>query len=1468
MTPAERKAKSDACRATCKDNFDVGMLGNLTSAGRKAKRNLSKCLAECTVKYGSEDSIRIDELASTIAVENGKAQFEATQQIADCAQQYLALNEQLDIAYDKCYVGLVNVAKNQGAVDKLMKDGRADIATPGTTVHDVDHVLGSQGAHPGSSASVSGRSAYNVYTQEEANKVRAEVTAEHERRAQYHTELKSYGGDGELKNTNINPETSEAQRVASQRKLLGSPDTTKPGVGQRGCTGDNPYWNFETITFMPDSALEGLGVMNGIANTTAANAKYGLSVGQGENASPGYPFMYVSCLAALFRQVEALLDAAKDINENDILALQSQAEPEEGAQSPYNKVTERITGVEGTRYGTEYNADSPVNNTNGTANVPRGASVGILTHGAPRYWPTNFSDRDHPGLTSDADSGGKALEGLTNAVANFSLRAWVDRVATMNLQYQAWGVWMTDQNTISDSDLTILQRGQQWFEVIDTFVTSLMGIVDDMQEAAKCIYDADRAADNVINANDQKLKDELPSWADHTFDGALDPFDWIGVNNPDDLRDQINEARSRLREQADAGGAGIFGALPEKLFFKEQCFLLSYIGIFADWKKYYLDRANVRRNASDAIISGVAAKGHKKLPYSNVANLADKPGPKLVNASLLVDGDPYGFINKLTASPHTYQLNNIENWELSNLQPKIRLFKVVYDANGNEREVELKFDSHFSTQDMSFFQDKASRGAGVGLKSFNFTYDGSNPFAAKKSIKAKLVLFANTFQELLRERTGKVQIKEGDGPLSFSGEKYKYVELALKTGAPYKAAECKPNQDYLDMIQENEEMGKLNFRLKAVVGLSAPTGINGLSAASAETIQKAVDDSFVTLNLTPTVHDFDFDEQGRVNFTINYLAYVDDFFDQSGYNVFADPSGKLGYRRIVRELQMKTYQRDCSGGNDTPTPPAEEGGGAESNQPRTSAENLAAIKEQFAQEVQKDQLDSVSKLIDTMSCANVIYYVNVPYSEVRQFLHEGPFVNYNKYVSSYKEKTFIQDNASQSTEIANSVATALHAIESAKKAKGQGEIQRNEKNEIAASLAVINPNENNVAFFYVSDLVDVILANIQQELEELPTDLAEGKANGTIQDTTKCDINQKIRELKLYEQNFKRMRILLGPVEVLHQKPDQAMLSVFVNFGDLPISLKYFLEWLTTAVLKREENQYPLSKFLNDFFNLMVRNFLNNDSCFAYNIAQSVRVNQAVLTSYARGDDDNITAAIKSKLPTGQARINLSDFKMPATCPSDIGNSVEVTIDDSDLPILNVAGVPGSRDSYAPLSSEINYFIYFAGRTMPTEKQRGSRCQDEDAGIQHYLLGRNKGLVKNIKLSKTDSPGLAEVRFEQDGYDGLRQLRNVYDVQIESFANVQTFPGSYIYVAPSGFDPSVAVDNDGFDLTDMGIGGYCMIVRSEHEFGEGYANSTIHAKWVASVDGYADEESSSQTENTNQNAAKCGIYAYRHNAVK
>jgi len=107
-----------------------------------------------------------------------------------------------------------------------------------------------------------------------------------------------------------------------------------------------------------------------------------------------------------------------------------------------------------------------------------------------------------------------------------------------------------------------------------------------------------------------------------------------------------------------------------------------------------------------------------------------------------------------------------------------------------------------------------------------------------------------------------------------------------------------------------------------------------------------------------------------------------------------------------------------------------------------------------------------------------------------------------------------------------------------------------------------------------------------------------------------------------------------------------------------------------------------------------------------------------------------------------------------------------------------------------------------------------------------------KDFVKNINLSKTDSTGLAEVRFEQDGFDGLKQLRVLYDTTIKTYLDVGAFPGSYIYVDPRGFDPSGRFDDIGLD--ELGIGGYCMLWKTEHVIQPGLAESTLHAKWVAS----------------------------------
>jgi hypothetical protein len=159
-----------------------------------------------------------------------------------------------------------------------------------------------------------------------------------------------------------------------------------------------------------------------------------------------------------------------------------------------------------------------------------------------------------------------------------------------------------------------------------------------------------------------------------------------------------------------------------------------------------------------------------------------------------------------------------------------------------------------------------------------------------------------------------------------------------------------------------------------------------------------------------------------------------------------------------------------------------------------------------------------------------------------------------------------------------------------------------------------------------------------------------------------------------------------------------------------------------------------------------------------------------------------------------------------------------VNLYDTNIPkpALDVMGGRGQSTHTGETADEINYLVYYAGRVQPMDTLLGDRQADQDRGIFHYQIGKDSGIVKSINLSKTDSPGLAEVRFEQEGYDGLQQLLVLYDANIKSYLDVTAFPGSYIYIEPRGFDTGMT---DPKRFTNLGIGGYYMITETDHSLG-------------------------------------------------
>ena len=904
-------------------------------------------------------------------------------------------------------------------------------------------------------------------------------------------------------------------------------------------------------------------------------------------------------------------------------------------------------------------------------------------------------------------------------------------------------------------------------------------------------YDCLSTAANIYNNKTQQYHQKLRSIIGDGFTDRLGNILTPG-NGWDGHNDLLEELAGEAMDPSSFQGKD-----RQRTIFNEQCFLLSYISEISAHKKRR-DITTVR-SGSVAISCETAPTPGKGIPYVNQAG----------NQSLLLDGDPYGFLNRLTQNGDQKAFFNMKSDIISHLQPKIRLIKVSYDSNNEPWEKEFIFDS-WGTHDLqAALSDKKQRGFGAGVKSFDFAYEGHNPFAVKKSIKATLKIFANNMKELFEERDG-----------------IKYVDLALKTNQPAQSTDdCESGQNGSQTATgqhsalEQANLEKLNFRLKAVVGWAKPIGkgpwdemseLTSDSSRNRQRLRDAINNSYTTLNLTPTVHNFEFDDMGRVIFTIEYLAFVDDYYDTPAFNIFAGTDTTI--QQIIRNLKIENFSRNC----------------------KTS--ELNNIKKNLADQAADEKTKALTSLIENLKGKKRIYYIKLPWDDIAQFNSSGPFYNWTHASGSqFTIESDSENDASMTEEMSKAFESYSFDANANEK----------EKNVFKTSLLAETPEMMNLSFFYVSDLIDTILESIEKELSSLGTNLSTRLASEG--DVTSC---QRIMAVDKYTRaygNYKKLRILLGPVEFVNQGDKGTNVlggkSAFVNFGDVPLSVRYFIEFLSDQMLKKDRSTYTLTTFLNDMFNKLIKDFLNDETCFDWSIKQRVRVNQAVLTSYPptgmmEADEgmDEIAMAMRDK---GKARLSLSSLPMP---------------------ILRLNG--GGPMSAGDVASEINYFVYYAGRTAPAERMLGNKAEDEDAGIFHYKLGRGEGLIKNIKLSKTDSRGLAEVRFEQDGYDGLKQLRVVYDTEIDSFANVKTYPGTYIYVDPLGFAPNMRAGGDcsEFGLTDLGIGGYYMIVKSSHTFAAGQADSTIYAKWVNGIQNpcMQREEVASEEERNQKGYSNCG----------
>ena len=194
----------------------------------------------------------------------------------------------------------------------------------------------------------------------------------------------------------------------------------------------------------------------------------------------------------------------------------------------------------------------------------------------------------------------------------------------------------------------------------------------------------------------------------------------------------------------------------------------------------------------------------------------------------------------------------------------------------------------------------------------------------------------------------------------------------------------------------------LNFRLKAVVGWARPNGnLTHFGNYSKKHLLNAISDSYVTLNLTPTIHEFNIDDQGRVTFVGNYLAYIDDFFDQPNFNIFSDI--ETGKKILSRQIKYKFLGKHCEN------------------------EELATLKEKEMPDVEKDKDASLQVIMKKILTKGRMKYINISRDQLLAFTSKGPFfempMEVNIWtVSCMRSSTSSSSSISRAHEAEDSVA--------------------------------------------------------------------------------------------------------------------------------------------------------------------------------------------------------------------------------------------------------------------------------------------------------------------------------------------------------------------------------------------------------------------------------------------------------------
>ena len=301
--------------------------------------------------------------------------------------------------------------------------------------------------------------------------------------------------------------------------------------------------------------------------------------------------------------------------------------------------------------------------------------------------------------------------------------------------------------------------------------------------------------------------------------------------------------------------------------------------------------------------------------------------------------DPTKVMNHFVRPDDFKDFLNITPNTLAKLIPTVRLFKTTYDNVGNEQNnFEIRFDE-FLSDPTSILENKLSRGSGIGLQSFDWSYKGTNPFESTNLIEANLKIRLSSAEDLDREYI----LSANDGTTT----RFKLIDLVVPK-----------------VVNGEDEYEPNALTYKAVVGYSPNFTVESKEEIK---IKRQLEILRRTLLLTRTTHDLEFRQNGTVVVTIGFQARMDTAFKTPQNDIlglFGTNIRKI--EGIIEELSKDLEKLRSSCGDDD----------------ITEYESFKKIFEEQEKKLEKSKEITYKRLLDVLMSTNRVYTVDISLESV------------------------------------------------------------------------------------------------------------------------------------------------------------------------------------------------------------------------------------------------------------------------------------------------------------------------------------------------------------------------------------------------------------------------------------------------------------------------------------------------------